>query len=556
MLKKNLSIIFIILIFIFSTIFIIPHDKSYKIVEVESPISFILNDRNFIFNDLGTFDADFTLRNQNIAKSLEITETEAFILGNLAKYWSSNLMKGRKVFIKNNSDLIYDKHSYRLKFLYSGFCLIDSKPYYKKGFEKRIKEIRHANYKILDIDTDKIYEINDRDIATLKNYILIKNSHIPQNIKQQNIPLVLDYENIKVCFSDLTRKFKADRNCSSDICKEILNNINKSQDSIDIAIYGYSKVPEIENALQKAISRGVKIRLIYDTDSNGKNIYPDTDRIVSLIKLNNCDKNSAESRNIMHNKFYIFDNKILITGSANLSHTDMSGFNSNSIIVINSTEISKVYQKEFEQMYAGKFHSDKISQLKQKFSISGTDIEVYFSPQDKSITNAVIPLIQKAKQYIYIPTFVLTEKRVTEELIKAKNRGVDVKIIMDALNASIRHSKHNELRLGKIPVKTENFAGKMHSKSMIIDDKYTIIGSMNFSNRGENKNDENIVVIKNPKIANFYKNFFIYQWNKIDNKWLKQNVRAESKDSIGSCFDGIDNNYDGLIDSEDPACKE
>ena len=32
-----------------------------------------------------------------------------------------------------------------------------------------------------------------------------------------------------------------------------------------------------------------------------------------------------------------------------------------------------------------------------------------------------------------------------------------------------------------IAIKTENYAGKMHSKSMIVDDKYTIIGSMNFS---------------------------------------------------------------------------
>ena len=182
-------------------------------------------------------------------------------------------------------------------------------------------------------------------------------------------------------------------------------------------------------------------------------------------------------------------------------------------------------------------------------------MEIYFSPQDKSITNAVLPLIRSAKKYIYIPTFVLTEKRVTEELIKAKQRGVDVKIIIDALNASIKHSKHKELRLGGILVKTENFAGKMHSKSMIVDDEYTIIGSMNFSYSGENRNDENLIVIKDSNIAQFYKEFFLYQWNKIDDKWLKLNARAEGLDSIGSCFDRIDNNYDGLTDAEDPACK-
>ena len=90
---------------------------------------------------------------------------------------------------------------------------------------------------------------------------------------------------------------------------------------------------------------------------------------------------------------------------------------------------------------------------------------------------------------------------------------------------------------------------------MIVDDKYTIIGSMNFSNSGENKNDENFIVIEDKDIAIAYKNFFEYQWKMIDDKWLKYKVRAEGKDSIGSCSDGLDNNYDGLIDKMDPACR-
>ena len=109
--------------------------------------------------------------------------------------------------------------------------------------------------------------------------------------------------------------------------------------------------------------------------------------------------------------------------------------------------------------------------------------------------------------------------------------------------------------LKKIEVKTENYAGKMHSKSMIVDDKYTIIGSMNFSNSGENFNDENLILIEDVEIAKFYRDFFLYQWNKVDKKWLKYNARAEGKDSIGSCNDGLDNNYDGLIDKDDIACK-
>lgn len=556
MLKKYLDIILVVLLFFVLIIFFIPRDKFYIVENVLSPTNFQLDKLNFIIDDLESFDDKFTLHNAELAKKLNITETEAFILGNLSKYWASNLMKGRKVLIKNN-DLIFYKYSYRIKYLYSGYCLKDSNPYFKSGFDKKVAEIRRSKFTVMDLETENYYNLDEAKIRELKNFIVIKRYQASEKkpSTQAKIKTFLENGDIKIYFTDLTTKLKADRDCSSDICKEILANINSATKSIDMAIYGYSRTYAIENALQNAIKRGVKIRLIYDLDSQGKNIYPDTKKLISLIADNKNDGISAEAQSIMHNKFYIFDDKTLITGSANLSHTDMSGFNSNSIVVINSAEIAKIYKKEFEQMYLENFHNSKTLQTKNKIKISDIELEVYFSPQDKTITNVVLPLIKNAKSYIYIPTFVLTEKRVTEELIKAKQRGVDVRIIIDALNASIKHSKHKELRAGNVLVKTENYAGKMHSKSMIIDDKYTIIGSMNFSYSGENRNDENLIVIKDSKTARFYKDFFLYQWDKIDNKWLKLNARAEGKDSIGSCFDGIDNNYDGLIDGKDPACK-
>lgn len=84
---------------------------------------------------------------------------------------------------------------------------------------------------------------------------------------------------------------------------------------------------------------------------------------------------------------------------------------------------------------------------------------------------------------------------------------------------------------------------------------YTIIGSMNFSRSGEGVNDENLLIIKDPQIAGFYKTFFQYLWKRIPDKWLKYNARAESLDSIGSCTDKIDNDFDGKIDSADDSCR-
>ena len=92
-------------------------------------------------------------------------------------------------------------------------------------------------------------------------------------------------------------------------------------------------------------------------------------------------------------------------------------------------------------------------------------------------------------------------------------------------------------------------------KTIIIDDNYFITGSMNFTKSGEKYNDENMLIIKNQKINNAAKTFFNYLWSNIPDKYLYRNISAESKESIGSCTDGIDNDYNGKTDSNDEKCN-
>lgn len=533
-------------------IYFVPKDEALYVEEVISPVEIKLNSGDvFKIANCDILEPHFSQKNKILSKSLGISEREAFILGNLGKYWAKNLLEGREVKIVNG-ELIYYKFSYNTKFLNSPFCIQRGKHSNQYAYEKLLKSIKNAQYGIV---RDGIYypvsPENDKG-----NFILMRKKHYRIIFPKKDIRFkrltasYLHINNIKLIVSDMSTKLKPDRNCSEEICKEILNQIKQAKESIDIAIYGYSSTPAIEKAIIEAKQRGVKIRLVYDIDSKGQNIYPDTFKFVNLIPDNNSDKNSKMVNNIMHNKFYIFDNKSVITGSANLSHTDMSGFNSNNILLINSSEIANIYKKEFEQMYNGNFHSEKQSFNNRIYE----NIEIYFSPQDKPLTNAVIPKIKNAKKYIYMPTFFVTDKNIVEELIRAKKRGVDVKIILDALSAANKHSKHEILRQAGIQVKTENYAGKMHTKTIVIDDEFLIIGSMNFSFSGNNKNDENLIVLKNKEASIFYKDFFLYEWNKIPDKWLKYNARAESLDSIGSCSDGLDNDYDGLIDKLDEGC--
>ena len=559
---KTLTATLVILLLIAFSL--LPKDKEFCVKNVISPTEIQLNNNEILkFNDIQTFDASYSPKNKELATKLGITEDEAFIIGNLAKYWSQNLLSDRDVLVENG-DLIYYKYSYQKKLENSAFGIRNNEPCRKSAFNKLLKSIRHTKYGIFA--NNKFYPIS-KDFAQ-GDFLVMRKSHyyklFPKAfVKKAKGAKKTKFEkskiyfkpfsngNIKIIVSDLTTKLKPDRNCSSDICKEILTNINNTKSSIDMAIYGYSSTPVLERAIKDAQNRGVKIRLVYDVDAKNQNIYPDTFKFVNLIANSKSDSGLKDSNATMHNKFYIFDNKAVITGSANLSHTDMSGFNSNNIIVINSPDVAKIYKTEFEQMFNGNFHSAKIPTVNNK----ANNMQIYFSPQDKSISSAVLPIIENAKDYIYIPIFVITENRVVEALIKAKQRGVDVRLISDALNASSKYSKIKVLRANGVPVKIENYAGKMHSKTMIADDKYSIIGSMNFSKSGEIKNDENTIVLENAEAAKYLKRFFLYQWDRIPDKWLNGYPRAEGWESIGSCTDGIDNDYDGLTDALDTGCQ-
>lgn len=152
--------------------------------------------------------------------------------------------------------------------------------------------------------------------------------------------------------------------------------------------------------------------------------------------------------------------------------------------------------------------------------------------------------------------FLISSYPISEELIKAKARGVDVRLIIEANHAHQKYSRHKKLREANIPIKVENWGGKMHAKLAVIDDKTIIVGSTNWTKSGFKYNDENLVIYNNISYwAKFLKNEFLLSWASIPDKWLLSEPDAEGLDSPNSCSDGLDNDYNGLIDDQDHKCK-
>jgi hypothetical protein len=132
---------------------------------------------------------------------------------------------------------------------------------------------------------------------------------------------------------------------------------------------------------------------------------------------------------------------------------------------------------------------------------------------------------------------------------------VQVRVLMDATGARNEYSKHELLRAAGIPVKVENWGGKIHMKSAAIDGQVVIAGSMNWTSSGEYNNDENTMLIKSPQIAAQYHDWFEKTWTAMPDTLLVVNPDPESQLSTTACSDGVDNDYDDRIDMDDPGCS-
>lgn len=424
-----------------------------------------------------------------------------------------------------------------------------------------------------------------------------------------NAPVKTQRGSVKLILND-PLQFEQPRDaCEAEHCKALLELIDSTQNTLDFAVYGMRNQTAILDAIKRAKERGVEVRGVVDRDLEGNNYYSSTEVLVAAVKDVGSDLSAdrtlarREARQkydreprcerppgfegplqclaydlgqecllaahasreqieggeaIMHNKFAISDDRTLWTGSTNLSDSGTGGYNANLVTVVESTAVADWYRDEFEQMFLhARYHTLKEREGKRrKIHLDNGELEVLFSPQDAPISRAVRPLLKHANERIDIAVFFLTHKRIVEDLIAAKQRGVKVRVILDATGAKNGYTKHELLRAAGIEVKVENWGGKMHMKSAMIDGRYLVTGSMNWTSSGDFSNDENTIIIDSPPLSAQYGAFFEQLWAAIPERWAKENPDPESKDSTTACTDGVDNDFDHAADTADPGCSD
>ena len=130
--------------------------------------------------------------------------------------------------------------------------------------------------------------------------------------------------------------------------KEIIKNINQAEAFINMAMYIFTD-REIALPLVKAQERGVKVRLYLDKEQVEYQYSQSRFLVQGGIKTR-----ISSNKYIMHNKFAIIDNRILLTGSYNWTFS-ANNRNDENLMVIDDPEIIEIFQNQFVNLWTNKY---------------------------------------------------------------------------------------------------------------------------------------------------------------------------------------------------------
>jgi len=143
--------------------------------------------------------------------------------------------------------------------------------------------------------------------------------------------------------------------------------------------------------------------------------------------------------------------------------------------------------------------------------------------EDHEYFNRVKSLIKSANESVYIAIFVVKYdpkeyddpvNQLLYELVDAKKRGLDVKVLVDDPTLKSYPQTISFLKKNSIPIKLDKSRGiTSHMKIVIVDGRYLIIGSHNWTESALSYNHEVSVLIVSEHYSKMVTKYFLSLWS-------------------------------------------
>lgn len=333
---------------------------------------------------------------------------------------------------------------------------------------------------------------------------------------------------------------------SEDAWSAMISAISSAMSSIDIEQYIFQNDAvgsKFLDVLVKKSKGGVKIRMLLDevgsfSFSNSSELQKITESNPNLqIRFFNPLLPWKPHRETFwyfrdHRKLMVVDNKVGFTGSVCLADEIRKWRESHVEIYDKNTIVDML--ESFDVMWNKSYH--KFRYIFRRTKKNDTDNYKF-----KYITNAPLPKkrylyhillrnIKNAKKFIYITTpYFLPNHRILRELKKAVKRNVEVCLLLP------HQSDHKIVQIAvetffkdllKNNVKIFLYDKMIHSKTIVVDDTWSSIGSLNIDNVSLMYNFEGNLVSTDTLFSTEIKNQFLNDLKKSSqlelSHWIKR----------------------------------
>jgi phosphatidylserine/phosphatidylglycerophosphate/cardiolipin synthase-like enzyme len=130
-------------------------------------------------------------------------------------------------------------------------------------------------------------------------------------------------------------------------------------------------------------------------------------------------------------------------------------------------------------------------------------VTVCFTPGG-NCTDAIVKALSDAKRTILVQAYSFTSAPIAKALLDAHKRGVQVQVILDKSQRSEKYSSADFLANQGVSTMIDAEHAIAHNKIMIIDGETILTGSFNFTKAAQEKNAENLLIIRDPALAAQY----------------------------------------------------
>ncbi|MBD2205391.1 helix-hairpin-helix domain-containing protein [Calothrix sp. FACHB-1219] len=386
--------------------------------------------------------------------------------------------------------------------------------------------------------------------------------------------------------SEFSEPYRQQTRLGDNLEQQIVNAISQAKSTVDVAVQEL-RLPKVAQALAARQKAGVKVRVILEnTYSRAWSSFTPEEisklekreqeryqEFRKFIDINQDNELSAEEINqrdalaiiqnaqvpwlddtadgsagssLMHHKFVIVDNKIVIVTSANFTLSDVLGDfsnssslgNANNFLQIESSELATLFTEEFNIMWGdgpgGKpdsiFGVKKPLRLPKTITLGDTKITVQFSPTSatqpwlNSTNGLIAKALESATKSVDMALFVFSDQRLANILENRHQQNVQIRALIEpqfafrsysealdmmgfALSEECKYEVDNkpwQNPITSVGVPILPKGDLLHHKFAVVDEKTVITGSHNWSEAANNGNDETLLVIENPTIAAHY----------------------------------------------------